>query len=81
LGKPLKWLCDNQGTNIIGDGIEIKKSWDLYYEAIITKKGILLYSQKNAFNWIPLGLLNSEDDFIQLKSLVNENVKKIIYKS
>lgn len=76
LGSKIAWQLNKQGVLGKTPGREFTKSWQNFDDAILSKRGILLYANRAVSHWLPAAAFASEDDFQQAIQLVQNGVKQ-----
>ena len=56
-----------------GEGHHATFTWKKLYSATITNEGILLYTNKNLFHWVPLAAFASPSDMETVRGYLQQN--------
>ena len=52
-------------------------AWASVYKAVLSRDGLLLYSNERMFHWLPRDAFASADDFAAARALVEANVARV----
>ena len=52
-GTKIRYVFDTENIIMNGSSGEVRVSWDVFFEVVETKKGLLLYQNKKDYLWIP----------------------------
>ncbi len=56
-----------------GEGHHATFTWKKLYSAAFTKEGVLLYTNKNLFHWIPVTAFTSPADIVTVHTYLEQN--------
>ncbi len=69
-GRPLIYRINEQGVKVsVADG-RAEYGWHQFLRSLVTPDGVLLYTQKLAFNWLPKTAFTTETDYARFLGLV-----------
>jgi hypothetical protein len=52
-------------------------AWASVYKAVLSRDGLLLYSNERMFHWLPCDAFASADDFAAARALVEASVARV----
>lgn len=64
-GQSVVYTFTPEEIEINGDDRQATVSWSGLFEAVVTKKGLLLYHAKKSYTWVPCEAFDSPEDFTQ----------------
>jgi hypothetical protein len=72
-GGEMTYTFDQEQIVNSGEGHHATFTWKKLYSATVTRDGILLYTNKNLFHWIPVTAFESPDDMATVQTYLLEN--------
>jgi len=72
-GAEMTYTFDPQQIVNSGEGHHATFTWKKLYSATVTRDGILLYTNKNLFHWIPATAFASATDIVSVQGYLQEN--------
>ncbi len=72
-GGEMTYTFDSQQIVNSGEGHHATFTWKKLYSATVTRDGILLYTNKNLFHWIPSAAFESASDMTTVEAYLHEN--------
>ena len=72
-GSQMTYTFDPQQIVNSGEGHHAAFTWKKLYSATVTGDGILLYTNKNLFHWIPVAAFESPSDIATVQNYLQEN--------
>ena len=69
----MTYTFDPREIAISGEGHHATFTWQKLYSATVARDGILLYSNKNLFHWIPAAAFTSASDMATVQSYLEQN--------
>jgi hypothetical protein len=72
-GSEMTYTFDPQQIVNSGEGHHATFTWKKLYSATVTRDGILLYTNKNLFHWIPVTAFASPSDMATVQSYLQDN--------
>jgi hypothetical protein len=72
-GSEMTYTFDPQQIVNSGGGHHATFTWKKLYSATVAPDGILLYTNKNLFHWIPVTAFASPSDIATVQVYLNEN--------
>lgn len=72
-GSQMTYTFDPQQIVNSGEGHHATFTWKKLYSATVTRDGILLYTNKNLFHWIPATAFTSPSDIATIQSYLQQN--------
>jgi hypothetical protein len=72
-GAEMTYTFDTQQIVNAGEGYHSTFTWKKLYSATVTRDGILLYTNKNLFHWIPVTAFASPSDMATVQGYLQEN--------
>jgi hypothetical protein len=72
-GGEMTYTFDPQQIVNSGEGHHATFTWKKLYSATVTRDGILLYTNKSLFHWIPVTAFASPSDMATVQSYLQEN--------
>jgi YcxB-like protein len=69
----MTYTFDSQQIVNSGEGHHATFTWKKLYSATVTRDGILLYTNKNLFHWIPVTAFASPSDMATVQSYLQDN--------
>lgn len=72
-GGEMTYTFDSQQIVNSGEGHHATFTWKKLYSATVTREGVLLYTNKNLFHWIPVSAFESPSDLTTVQSYLEEN--------
>ena len=72
-GGEMTYMFDPQQIVNSGEGHHATFTWKKLYSATVTRDGILLYTNKNLFHWIPVTAFESPDDMATVQTYLQQN--------
>lgn len=74
-GKPLTFLINPEGVKVVLPEATADYAWSFFLSSLVTPDGVLLYTQKLAFNWVPKSAFASELEYSRFLELVAAKTK------
>lgn len=65
-GQSVLYTFTTDSINIHGEDREARVLWSGLFEAITSKRGLILYHAKKSYTWIPCEAFDSPEDFKQV---------------
>jgi hypothetical protein len=72
-GSEITYTFDPEQITNSGEGHHAIFTWKKLYSATVTNEGILLYTNKNLFHWIPVTAFTSPSDVTTLQGYLQQN--------
>ena len=72
-GSVMTYTFDPQQITNSGEGHQASFTWKKVYAATVTADGVLLYTNKNLFHWIPVTAFTSPSDVTTVKTYLRDN--------
>jgi YcxB-like protein len=72
-GSAMTYTFDPEQIVNSGEGHHATFTWKKLYSATVTRDGILLYTNKNLFHWIPVSAFESPSDIHTVQSYLTQN--------
>jgi len=72
-GNEITYKFDPEQVVISGEGHHAAFTWKRLYAATVTRDGILLYSNKNLFHWVPVTAFESGSDFALVPTYLQQS--------
>jgi YcxB-like protein len=72
-GSDITFTFDPQQITNSGEGHHATFTWKKLYSATVSRDGILLYTNKNLFHWIPATAFPTPSDVATVRSYLHEN--------
>jgi hypothetical protein len=73
-GSEMTYTFDPEQITNSGEGHHATFTWKKLYSATVTPEGILLYTNKNLFHWIPLSAFTSSSDMATVQTYLRNNL-------
>lgn len=74
-GRPLTFRINDDGVKVTIAGAKAEYDWSHFLRSLVTPEGVLLYTQKLAFNWLPKSAFPTESDYTRFLSLVTAKTR------
>lgn len=74
-GKPLTFHINEDGVKVDVVSASAEYGWGHFLRSLVTPDGVLLYTQKLAFNWLPKHAFPTESDYSRFLALVAAKTK------
>lgn len=71
-GQTVVYTFTSEAIEINGEDRQATVSWSGLFEAVVTKKGLILYHSKKSYTWVPCEAFDSPEDFTQASDWVKE---------
>jgi hypothetical protein len=72
-GSEMTYIFDPAQITISGEGHHSTFTWKKLYSATVSPAGVLLYTQKTLFHWIPAAAFTSPSDIATVRSYLEQN--------
>ena len=72
-GSEMTYTFDPEQVTISGEGHHSTFTWKKLYSATVTDEGVLLYTNKNLFHWIPVTAFPSPSDIATVQGYLQQN--------
>jgi hypothetical protein len=72
-GSEMTYTFDPEQIVNFGEGHHSTFTWKKLYSATITDQGVLLYTNKNLFHWIPVTAFASPSDIATVRTYLEQN--------
>ena len=72
-GSEMTYTFDPEQIVISGEGHHSTFTWNKLYSATVSDDGVLLYTQKNLFHWVPATAFASPSDIATVRSYLEQN--------
>jgi|SRR5581483_498721 len=72
-GSEMTYTFDPEQITISGEGFHSAFTWKKLYSATVSEKGVLLYTQKVLFYWVPVTAFAIPADIATVRSYLEQN--------
>jgi hypothetical protein len=72
-GSEITYTFDPEQIMISGEGFHSTFTWKKLYSATVSEKGVLLYTQKILFHWVPVTGFAAPSDIATVSSYLDQN--------